>query len=113
MKATEKDALNLIRHWKDEGAQLRCTFASDGSGFGLTGRVAELSDSVLSVKGTACQALITLDDVSYEYHGALVRRHALGNHQHVVIVRRDARRIGERLTQALAEGVDRCVEGGI
>ena len=39
-------------------------------GFSLTGRVAELSNSVLSIKGTACEALITLDGVSYEYHGS-------------------------------------------
>ena len=62
MKATGKDAFNLIRHWKDE--------ASEGPGFRLTGRVAELSDSVLSITGTACEALIPLDGVSYDYHGS-------------------------------------------
>ena len=67
MKATGKDALNLIRHWKDESSQLRCTCASEGVGLSLMRRVAELSDSVLSIKGTACEALITLGGVSYEY----------------------------------------------
>ena len=32
--------------------------------------VAELSDSVLSITGTACEVLITLDGVSYDYHGS-------------------------------------------
>ena len=54
MKATREDALNLIRHWKNEDAPLRCTCASEGLGFQLTGRVAGLSDSALSIKGTAC-----------------------------------------------------------
>ena len=45
MKTTREDALNLIRHWKDEGSPLRCTSTSEGSGFRLTGTVAELSDS--------------------------------------------------------------------
>ena len=35
----------------------------------LTGRVGELSDSVMSINGTACGAVITLDGVSYRYHG--------------------------------------------
>ena len=70
MKATGKDALNLIRHWKDESSQLRCTCASEGVGLSLMRRVAELSDSVLSIKGTACEALITLGGVSYEYPGS-------------------------------------------
>ena len=39
MKAMGKDARNLIRHWQDEGSELRCTWASEGSGFRLTGRV--------------------------------------------------------------------------
>ena len=30
MEVTGKDALNLIRHWKDEGLQLRCACASEG-----------------------------------------------------------------------------------
>ena len=30
--------------------------------------MAELSDSVLSIRGTACGAVITLDGASYEYH---------------------------------------------
>ena len=59
MKATGEDALNLIRHWKNEDAPLRCTCASEGLGFQLTGRVAGLSDSALSIKGTACEALAT------------------------------------------------------
>ena len=42
-KATGEDALNLIRHWKDEQAQLRCTHTSEGLGFSVTGRVRELS----------------------------------------------------------------------
>ena len=33
MKATAADALNLIRHWHEEGAQLHCTCASEGAGF--------------------------------------------------------------------------------
>ncbi len=70
MKAMGKDARNLIRHWQDEGAELRCTWASEGSGFRLTGRVTELSDSALSITGTACEALIPLDGVSYDYHGS-------------------------------------------
>ena len=70
MKATGEDALNLIRHWKDEQTPLRCTYTSEGLGFGVTGRVRELSDSVLSINGTACGAVITLDGVSYTYHGA-------------------------------------------
>ena len=69
MKASGTDALNLIRHWQEEGAQLRCTCASEGAGFQLTGRITELSDSVLSITGTACEALIPLDGVSYHYHG--------------------------------------------
>ena len=70
MKASGTDALNLIRHWQEEGAQLRCTCASEGAGFQLTGRITELSDSVLSITGTACEALIPLDGVSYHYHGS-------------------------------------------
>ena len=70
MKATGEDALNLIRHWKNEDAPLQCTCASEGLGFHVTGHVAELSDSVLSITGTACEALVPLDGVSYEYHGA-------------------------------------------
>ncbi len=70
MKAMGKDARNLIRHWQDEGSELRCTWASEGSGFRLTGRVTELSDSALSITGTACEALIPLDGVSYDYHGS-------------------------------------------
>ncbi len=38
-------------------------------------------------------------------------RRTLRHHQHVVIVMRDARRVAERLTHALAEGVDRRAEG--
>ena len=41
-----------------------------GWGFRVTGRVRELSDSVLSINGTACGAVIPLDVVSYTYHGA-------------------------------------------
>ena len=70
MKATGEDALNLIRHWKDEGSPLRCTSTGEGSGFRVTGTVAELSDSVLLIQGTACEALIPLDGVSYAYHGS-------------------------------------------
>ena len=70
MKATAEDALNLLRHWKDEGSELRCTWAGEGSGFRLAGRVAELSDSALSMTGTAGEALIPLDGVSYYYHGS-------------------------------------------
>ena len=70
MKAMGQDARNLIRHWQDEGSELRCTWASGGSGFRLTGRVTELSDSALSIAGTACEALIALDGVSYDYHGS-------------------------------------------
>ena len=70
MKASGEDALNLIRHWKDEQAPLRCTYTSKGLGFRVTGRVRELSDSVLSINGTACGAVIPLDVVSYTYHGA-------------------------------------------
>ena len=70
MKATGEDALNLIRHWKNEGSQLQCTCTSEGVGLSLTGRVTELSESVLSITGTACEALITLDGVSYDYHGS-------------------------------------------
>ena len=70
MKATPEDALNLIRHWHEEGAQLHCTCASEGAGFRVTGRIVELSDSVLSITGTACEALIPLDGVSYDYHGS-------------------------------------------
>jgi len=70
MKATGDDALNLIRHWKDEQAPLRCTYTSEGLGFSVTGRVKELSDSVMSINGTACGAVIPLDGVSYTYHGA-------------------------------------------
>ena len=40
-------------------------------GVTVTGRVAELSDnSALSIKGTACEALIALDGATYEYHAA-------------------------------------------
>jgi hypothetical protein len=70
MKAMSEDAANLIRHWQEEGAQLHCTCASEGAGFRLTGRITELSDSVLSITGTACEALIALDGVSYDYHGS-------------------------------------------
>ena len=70
MKATGEDALNLIRHWKDEQAPLRCTYTSEGLGFNVTGRVRELSDSVMSINGTACGAVIPFDSVSYTYHGA-------------------------------------------
>ena len=70
MKATCEDALNLIRHWKDEGVQMHCTCASEGAAFRLTGRISEQSDSVLSIAGTACEALIPLDGVSYDYHGS-------------------------------------------
>ena len=38
------------------------------------------------------------------------RHHALSNHQHVVIVMRNVRRVAERLPHALAEGVDRRAE---
>ena len=69
MKATGEDALSLIRHWKDEQAPLRCTYTSEGLGFSVTGRVRELSDSVMSINGTACGAIIPLDGVSYTYHG--------------------------------------------
>ena len=69
MKVTGEDAVNLIRHWKDEEASLRCTYTSEGLGFGVTGRVRELSDSVMSINGTACGAVIPLDGVSYTYHG--------------------------------------------
>ena len=65
-----RDALNLIRHWKEESAQLHCTCASEGVGFQLTGRITELSDSVLSITRMACEALIPLDGVSYHYHGS-------------------------------------------
>ena len=61
MQATGEDALNLIRHWKNEDAPLRCTCASEGLGFHMTGRVAELSDSSLSITGTACEAREPLD----------------------------------------------------
>ena len=70
MKSTGDDALNLVRHWQHEGAELRCTSASEGMGLSMTGRVAELSDAVLSITGTACEARITLDGVSYDYHGS-------------------------------------------
>ena len=70
MKAIAEDALNLIRHWQEEGAQMHCTCASEGAGFQLTGRITELSDSVLSITGTACEALIPLDGVTYHYHGS-------------------------------------------
>ena len=70
MKAARDDALNLIRHWYSEDTPLRCTSTTEGLGFGLTGRVAELSDSVLSIRGTACEAVITLDGASYQYHRA-------------------------------------------
>jgi hypothetical protein len=70
MKAARDDALNLIRHWYSEDTPLRCTSTTEGLGFGLTGRVAELSDSVLSIRGTACEAVITLDGASYAYHRA-------------------------------------------
>ena len=40
-------------------------------------------------------------------------RHALSNHQHVVIVMRDVCHVAERLTHALAESVDRRAEGVI
>ncbi len=70
MKATGEDALNLIRYWKNEGSQLRCTCTSEGVGLSVTGKVAELSDSVLSITGTACEVLITLNGVSYDYHGS-------------------------------------------
>ncbi len=53
MKATGTDALNLIRHWKEERAQMQCTCASEGAGFQM-----------------ACEALIPLDGVSYHYHGS-------------------------------------------
>ena len=43
MKATGEDALNLIRYWKNEGSQLRCTCTSEGVGLSVTGKVAELS----------------------------------------------------------------------
>ena len=68
MKAARDDALNLIRHWYSEDTPLRCTSTTEGLGFGLTGRVSELSDSVLSIKGTDCGAVITLDGASYAYH---------------------------------------------
>ena len=42
MKATDKDAFNLIRHWKDEGSQLRCTCASEGPGFREDRRIEQL-----------------------------------------------------------------------
>ena len=71
MKSTRDDALNLIRHWKSEDAQLRCTYTSEGVGVTVTGRVAELSDSALTITGTACEALIALDGASYKYHGGL------------------------------------------
>ena len=52
MKSTRDDALNLIRHWQSEDAQLRCTYASEGVGVTVTGRGAELSDdSALSITG--------------------------------------------------------------
>ena len=70
MKATGEDALNLIRHWKTEQAPLRCTYTSEGLGFSVTGRVRKLSDSVMSINGTDCGAVIPLDGVSYTYHGA-------------------------------------------
>ena len=70
MKATGEDALNLIRYWKNEGSQLRCTCTSEGVGLRVTGKVAELSDSVLSITGTACEVLIPLNGVSYDYHGS-------------------------------------------
>ena len=70
MKATGEDALNLIQYWKNEGSQLRCTCTSEGVGLRVTGKVAELSDSVLSITGTACEVLITLNGVSYDYHGS-------------------------------------------
>ncbi len=47
MKAAREEALNLIRHWHSEDTSLRCTSTTEGLGFGVTGRVAELSDSVL------------------------------------------------------------------
>ena len=40
-------------------------------------------------------------------------RHALSNHQHVVIVMRDVCHVADRLTHALAESVDRRAEGVI
>ncbi len=71
MKSTRDDACNLIRHWQSEDAQLRCTYASEGVGVSVTGRVAELSDdSALSITGTGCEALIALDGATYDYHGA-------------------------------------------
>ena len=70
MKATGDDALNLIRHWNHDAAPLQCTCTSEGLVFHVTGHVAELSDSMLSITGTACEALVPRDGVSYEYHGA-------------------------------------------
>ena len=49
---------------------MHCTCASEGAGFQSTGRITELSDSVLSITGMACEALIPLDGVSYHYHGS-------------------------------------------
>ena len=40
-------------------------------------------------------------------------RHALSNHQHVVILMHDVRHIAERLTHALTEGVDPRAESVI
>ena len=37
MKAMGKDARNLIRHWQDEGSELRCTWASEGVGVSVDG----------------------------------------------------------------------------
>ena len=70
MKAAREEALNLIRHWHSEDTSLRCTSTSEGFRFGLTGHVTELSDSVLSITGPACEAVTTLDGASYEYHRA-------------------------------------------
>ncbi len=61
MKSTSEDALNLIRHRHHEDVELRCTCTNEAAGVSLTGRVAELSDAVLSIKGTASETFITLD----------------------------------------------------
>ena len=43
----------------------------------------------------------------------MIQLTTLSQHQHVVIGMRDARRVGEHLTHAMAEGVDRRAEGVI
>ena len=112
MKATGKDAFNLIRHWKDEGSQLRCTCASEGPGFRLTGRVAEPSDSVLSITGTGCEALIPLDGVPYDYHGSQDIPSALEKSLDGKFVSVLELSLRNGNTVVMAEGANRLVAGG-